>query len=462
MATDRELLHQYATCGDEAAFAEVVRRQVNLVYSVALRVTNGHGSLAEDVTQDVFTDLARKAGPLSLHEAIAGWLHTRARFAALKALRSEQRRHLREKESTMPEHNSTAEFDWEQLRPVLDEAVGQLREKERNVVVLRYFQGLSHREVGEALGLNENTARKRADHALDKLRLHFGRAGITVSSALLAATISSNSMHAAPSALAVKITASSLAAAGGGPFTSMLLGMLFMSTKTKITLLVVALALIAFFAINFSSLPIQPKPHSTPAAKPSPPPTVATTKTAGPRVVDPTLPPAANEPTPVTATTAEESVATPAPADNPQLDLNKALTDIVSRFRSGDFERTLTAYLPPNLTDQQKEEVRNAIAAFKATPGSSEEISVVWPKILGTLADNLSPDVADHVSTLPRARLSFQLARFSDVPQVDRDHPGHIYLLKDKGVWYIEEFNQGDFSIDLRPPPVKAENPNPN
>jgi hypothetical protein len=120
------------------------------------------------------------------------------------------------------------------------------------------------------------------------------------------------------------------------------------------------------------------------------------------------------------------------------------------------------AYLPPNLTDQQKEDVRLAIETFKTSPGNQEEIAVVWPKVLGHLVDDLSPEVLDHVSTIPRARLSFQLYRAPDLPQVDRDHPGHIYLLKDKGVWYIEEFNQGDFSVDLRPPNVRAENPDPH
>ena len=90
------MLRQYSEHGSEPAFAELVRRRIGLVYSVALRQANGDRHRAEDVTQSVFVDLARKAGMLAGRPVIAGWLYRSARFAAAGLVRSEQRRHARD------------------------------------------------------------------------------------------------------------------------------------------------------------------------------------------------------------------------------------------------------------------------------------------------------------------------------------------------------------------------------
>src|SRR5437867_3848232 len=96
MRADTELLERYAQSRDEAAFAELVRRHLNHVYSAALRLVGGDTHLAEDVAQMVFADLARKAERLVECRALSGWLHTSARFAAANVVRSEQRRRQRE------------------------------------------------------------------------------------------------------------------------------------------------------------------------------------------------------------------------------------------------------------------------------------------------------------------------------------------------------------------------------
>ncbi|MGA2179858.1 MAG: sigma factor [Verrucomicrobiota bacterium] len=98
MTPDCELLRRYAGTKSEEAFAELVRRHVNLVYSAALRQVNGDVHLAQDVAQTVFTDLARKAVSLLRRSTLTGWLYTSAHFAAAKAVRTEQRRHAREQE----------------------------------------------------------------------------------------------------------------------------------------------------------------------------------------------------------------------------------------------------------------------------------------------------------------------------------------------------------------------------
>src|SRR5258708_4834441 len=95
---DSELLRRYAETGAENAFAEIVRRRIGLVYSVALRHTHD-AHRAEDVTQKVFTDLARKAGALAGRTVLVGWLYRSAQYAASNAVRTERRRQVREQEA---------------------------------------------------------------------------------------------------------------------------------------------------------------------------------------------------------------------------------------------------------------------------------------------------------------------------------------------------------------------------
>jgi len=189
MPEDTELLHRYVADHSEAAFAELVRRHINLVYSVALRRVNGQAQLAEDVTQNVFTDLARKAPALTGHEVLPAWLFTSARYAAAQVMRTERRRQVREQEAhTMQEFlgDESSPADWDRLRPVLDAALDQLDARGREAVLLRFYQGRSFAEVGAALRLTDDAARMRVDRALDKLRSLLARRGVTSTAAALA------------------------------------------------------------------------------------------------------------------------------------------------------------------------------------------------------------------------------------------------------------------------------------
>src|SRR6266536_4216261 len=138
MNDDAQLLRRYAEHASESAFAELVARHIDLVYSAALRQLNGDTHLAQDVAQTVFADLARKARIVSRHGVLTGWLYQATRFAAAKAVRTERRRATRETEAAaMQELSSDA--NWEQLRLVLDEAMSRLHAKDRDAVLLRYF-----------------------------------------------------------------------------------------------------------------------------------------------------------------------------------------------------------------------------------------------------------------------------------------------------------------------------------
>lgn len=214
MTPDQELLSRYAEQRDEAAFAEVVRRHLDLVHAAAARLTHGNAPMAGDVTQAVFADLARKAGELRGHASLTGWLHTSTRYAAAAAVRAEVRRQTHEQEaSAMHEiHQEDRAVGWTQLRPVLDEAVGGLAEEDRDAVLLRFFQDKSHREIGEALGVSENAARMRVERAVEKLRGQFVRRGITASATLLSSALGAQVVSpAAPAGLEVTVTSHSLA-----------------------------------------------------------------------------------------------------------------------------------------------------------------------------------------------------------------------------------------------------------
>jgi RNA polymerase sigma factor (sigma-70 family) len=205
---DMDLVREYADCNSEAAFARLVQRYINLVYSVALRFTRNSQD-AQDVTQAVLIILAQKAGSLRHRTLLTGWLYETTRFVAIRFLRTKARREIREQKAYMESllNDSNSENVWQRLEPLLEEGMTQLSEKERTLVALRFFENKSAAESAALLGVQEWAARKRAARAVEKLRLFFTRRGIAVPAADLTATISANAIQAAPAALAKTATA---------------------------------------------------------------------------------------------------------------------------------------------------------------------------------------------------------------------------------------------------------------
>lgn len=210
MSDDMALVREYAQGNSEQAFATLVSRHVNLVYSVALRqVRDPH--LAEEITQSVFIILAGKAKSLGPKTIFSGWLCRTARNVSADTLKIQHRRQFREQEAHMQSIlNEPEPGVWNQIAPLLDEALGCLGEKEHDAVVLRFFDGKELKQVGAAMGIGEDAARMRVNRGLEKLREFFTKRGVTLSATAIAGAIAVNSVQAAPAGLAATITAAAL------------------------------------------------------------------------------------------------------------------------------------------------------------------------------------------------------------------------------------------------------------
>ena len=177
---DWQLLQAYAKNRSEAAFAELVRRHLDWVYSVALRHV-GDPHLAEDVVQSVFVLLARKARDLGPGTLVGGWLFRTTRLVAGHARRAEQRRKSREATACTMSHDTTSpdtdEILWQQLAPHLDQAVAALSEADRSAILLRFYEKMPLRQVGEKMGVSEEAAKKRVSRAVEKMREFLDRRG---------------------------------------------------------------------------------------------------------------------------------------------------------------------------------------------------------------------------------------------------------------------------------------------
>ncbi|MBI2513587.1 MAG: sigma-70 family RNA polymerase sigma factor [Opitutae bacterium] len=244
MSNDAELLRRFAEEQDQAAFATLVQRHVDFVHASALRQCRGNAHLAQEVTQQVFIDVSRCAARLGRHPVFIAWLHAATRFAVMNLLRSEARRLARETRAAREESSlrDDTSLDWENLRPVLDEVLGELKDRERSAVLLRFFEAKSLAEVGAALQLSETAARSCVDRALDKMRVLLARRGLTSTSAALGVALTSQPLSAAPSGLAAAITHMALGQSAGAASAASLLLMKKIILVTAGTLLVAELA----------------------------------------------------------------------------------------------------------------------------------------------------------------------------------------------------------------------------
>ncbi len=220
--TDLQLLARYTRKHDEDAFAEIVRRHLDLVFSAALRQVRSP-QVAQEIAQSVFTKLVHQADRLAPDTILTAWLYQVTHHTAVDIIRREVRRQLREQVALeLTAMNATSD-DWAHIGPLLDDAMLALDDIDRTAVLLRFFENKSLREVGLALGTNEDAARKRVSRAVERLREFFVRQGAPVSLGGIAVALSANAVQAAPPGLAATLSSAALAGTTAGTGTLSLL-----------------------------------------------------------------------------------------------------------------------------------------------------------------------------------------------------------------------------------------------
>ncbi len=240
MPDDAALLQGFVADRSERAFAQLVERHLGMVFATALRRVGGDTHLAEDIAQSVFVDLARRAPALRHVRILGGWLHTSTVYAAAKAVRREQRRRRREEQAHAMRElhvSSPDDAEWTRVGPVLDDALSALSARDRDAILLRFFQNQGYAAIGATLNLTESAARMRVDRALDKLRGRLARHGIVSTASALGGVLAAHAAIAPPATLAATVTTTALAGASGA---GLLAGAFNLFAMTKVQIALVA------------------------------------------------------------------------------------------------------------------------------------------------------------------------------------------------------------------------------
>jgi len=231
---DSSLIKEFVANHSQAAFTTIVQRYVDFVYSAALRQVNGDSGMASDICQSVFVDLGRRASSLSENISLPGWLHRATRLTALAALRTQRRRIVREREAILMQEIERMDksLDWNSVRDVIDAALDSLNKRDREAVLLRYFQKQSFRDISTALHVSEDAARMRVERSLEKLRAVLAKNGVTSTSAALSVALTAQSVASAPAGLSLSIAQAASVACIHSSLTSALT--IMATTKLKL------------------------------------------------------------------------------------------------------------------------------------------------------------------------------------------------------------------------------------
>lgn len=199
------------------AFTQLVKKHIDFVYSAALRQVGNRRDLAEDITQAVFILLSRKLSSIS-ESNLPGWLFKTTRYAARNAMRAENIRKTHERQAAVERKSNDDQGSpqWDELAGHIDEAVDRLKQTDRDVVLMHYFNGHTLNDTAVALGITPEAARKRASRAIERMREFFKDRGFAMTGATIGTAIGANAVQAAPEILTGKV----VSAVGGTAGTS--------------------------------------------------------------------------------------------------------------------------------------------------------------------------------------------------------------------------------------------------
>ena len=254
-----KLLEAFLASGrSESSFTELVGSLGDLVYTSALRRSQ-NSQLAEEITQNVFAILARKASSLRQHPALMAWIFETTRLEAARALRTEKRHQRRtaalsseaKSQEAMPSTNTETEPAWKDIVPELDDVLDRLPQKDRQVVLQRFYEGMKFSEIADANGQTEGACKMRLKRALERISSLLSARGMTFSSTILVTALGSELSQAAPISSVAAIAPKALAASSSVPITTLISNSLQTMSAMK-TAAVTAASVVVVAAVPYS------------------------------------------------------------------------------------------------------------------------------------------------------------------------------------------------------------------
>ena len=227
---DVQLLETWVKHQRQADFTEIVRRHLGLVQGIARRQLDQNGS--EDIAQQVFAILARKASSLSSLHSLGAWLHQVTLLECRRAVRGRIRERRNQEAAMQNLTIADARDPLVEALPYLDAAIAGLSESDRELILLRYNEGLTFSQAAKRTGRKEAALRQQASRAVEKLSGMLRRRGVCVPAATLTTGLGLHLAGSSTASAALLVSAAALTSAGGISGLS-LAGITFLIMNTK-------------------------------------------------------------------------------------------------------------------------------------------------------------------------------------------------------------------------------------
>jgi len=300
---DLVLLQRWTERRDAEAFAEIVAQHAAMVYATCKRVL-GNAADAEEVAQDCFLRLARADSPVQT--SLAGWLHTLATHRSLDRIRSDARRRARE-ERYVTEAPEEVLPEWDDVRPLVDEAIAALPEELRYPIVAHFLEGETHAAIASTLGISQSGTTRRIQRGIGRIRKSLAQRGVPVALTALTASLAAHAAEAAPASLVRELGKIALAGKRATPLASAphalaaangakTIGGLLVMKKVAVTAAVLVALLLAVFLYAGTEQTEKSGPSSVSGEPPSSSTSQNTSTSPAPDVPDQSSPKTLQEP----------------------------------------------------------------------------------------------------------------------------------------------------------------------